>query len=102
MSNSSWIPRPHFRRLRRSGRSYGPAVAESADDLVSAAGDVLDRIESRPLSQVDLCFAVNWANSARSLAEAGELGAARYQLRIVAKKLVPRHLNRISFSRSPN
>ena len=100
MSIPTWMPQPHFFRLPRSGRSCGPTVADSARDLVSAVDDVLDRIESLPLSQIDSCFAINWVTSARSLAEGGELEAARYQLRIVVKKLFPRDLKCITLSRS--
>jgi hypothetical protein len=69
--------------------------------LASAADDIQDRIEPLPLSQVDFCFAINWVTSARSLAEAGEPEAARYQLRIVVKRLFPRDSKRITLSRSP-
>jgi hypothetical protein len=100
MSSSTWMPKRHFFRLPRSGRSCGPTVADSARDLVSAVDDVLDRIDSLPLSQVDSCFAINWVTSARSLAEAGEPEAARYQVRIVVKKLFPRDLKRIALPRS--
>jgi len=99
MSNSTWI-----RELHRSQplRSRGRTVAASVSDLASAVDDVRDRIESLPLSRVDSCFAINWLNSARSLAEAGEPKAARYQLRIVVKKLFPRDLKRITLSRNSN
>ena len=63
---------------------------DAARDLVSAIDDMQDRIESLPLSQVDSCFAINWVASARSLVEAGEPEAARYQLGIVFRKLFPR------------
>ncbi len=101
MSNSTWIPQPHYFRLPRSGRSCGRTVKDSVKDLVSAIDDALGRIESLSLSQVDSCFAINWVTSARSLAEAGETGAAHYQLCIVVKKLFPRHSKRVSPSRSP-
>jgi hypothetical protein len=90
MSISTRVFEPHLFRLRRSTRSCSPTAAKPARGLVSVVDDVQDRVESLPLSKIDSCFAINWVASARSLAEAGEPRAARYQLGIVVRKLFPR------------
>src|SRR5262249_34678913 len=44
-------------------------------------------IESPALTSAEYCFAHNWLVSARKLCEAGDYGAARYQVTAVARKL---------------
>ena len=44
-------------------------------------------IAALPLTTDEYCFAINWIASARECWTAGDLGAARYQLEMVRKKL---------------
>jgi hypothetical protein len=74
-------------------------VLEQLDELLRQPGAVehgmiageLDRMEelagSLPLTTDEYCFAANGIAGAREYWSAGDLGAARYQLRMVGKKL---------------
>jgi hypothetical protein len=44
-------------------------------------------IAALPLTTDEYCFAINWIAGARECWTAGDLGAARYQLEMVRKKL---------------
>jgi hypothetical protein len=61
---------------------------------VVALARELDRLHERvvtpPLSALEACSARNWLRSARRLLCAGELGAARFQMIAVRRKLARR------------
>jgi hypothetical protein len=57
-------------------------------DVIAAEFDRLrNLVAALPLTTDEYCFAINWIASARECWTAGELGAARYQLDMVRKKL---------------
>jgi hypothetical protein len=56
--------------------------------VIAAEFDRLSNlVAALPLMTDEYCFAINWIASARKYWTAGELGAARYQLAMVRKKL---------------
>jgi hypothetical protein len=61
----------------------GSAVAEVARHFA----DVQRLVASLPLTSAEYCFAHNWLTSAQQLWQAGHYATARYQVRMVAKKL---------------
>lgn len=57
-------------------------------ELITAEFDRLsDLVAALPLTTDEYCFAANWIAGARECWQAGDLGAARYQLEMVRKKL---------------
>ncbi len=51
-------------------------------------GRLGDLVAALPVTTDEYCFATNWIGGARECWAAGDIGAARYQLQMVLKKLV--------------
>jgi hypothetical protein len=66
--------------LRQPGRTPSEVIAAEFDRL----GDL---VAALPLATDEYCFAVNWIAGARDCWAAGDVGATRYQLAMVRKKL---------------
>jgi hypothetical protein len=66
-----------LRHLAGTPRAVIAAEFDRLEELVSAL----------PLTTDEYCLAANWIAGAREYWSAGDLGAARYQLRMVRKKL---------------
>jgi hypothetical protein len=57
-------------------------------DVIAAEFDRLEElVAALPLTTDEYCFAVNWIAGARECWSAGDLGASRYQLEMIRKKL---------------
>jgi hypothetical protein len=60
----------------------------TAKDVIAAEFDRLEElVAALPLTTDDYCFAVNWIAGACECWSAGDLGASRYQLEMIRKKL---------------
>jgi hypothetical protein len=86
MTVATLIRRPESGQLLQLPDPSGHPVNVSDPRLTSLFEEVLDRLAALPLSVEEFSFASNWTISARWLNQAGEAGAARYQLRIVIEK----------------
>jgi hypothetical protein len=66
--------------LRQQGATPSEVVA-------AEFGRLCDLVAALPLTTDEYCFATNWIVGARDCWAAGDVGAARYQLTMVRKKL---------------
>jgi hypothetical protein len=66
--------------LRRPGATPRAVVAGEFDRLGAL-------VAALPLTTDEYCFAANWIAGARDCWMAGDRGAARYQLRMIGRKL---------------
>jgi hypothetical protein len=66
--------------LRHPGATERGMIAGEFDRLEELAGAL-------PLTTDEYCFAANWIAGARECWTAGDRGAARYQLRMIGRKL---------------
>jgi hypothetical protein len=75
----------------RSGLGQRVRQTSVASPEALAEARKIDRLQelvvTPPLSALEACFASNWLSSARRLLSAGELGAARFQVAAVQRKL---------------
>jgi hypothetical protein len=55
--------------------------------IAAEFGRLGDLVAALPLTIDEYCFAANWIAGARECWAAGDLGAARYQLQMIRKKL---------------
>ena len=73
-------------QLDEALRQLGPTPREV---IAAEFGRLCDLVAALPLTTDEYCFAINWIAGARECWTAGDLGAARYQLEMVRKKLAP-------------
>jgi hypothetical protein len=66
--------------LRHASTTPGAVIAADFNRLE-------ELVAALPLTTDEYCFAINWIAGARECCSAGDLGAARYQLEMVRKKL---------------
>jgi hypothetical protein len=81
---SDAVPRDVMRRLLET---LGESMEDTATELATLFDELEKIVESLPLTSNEFCFAHNWVVGARRLSDAGDFGAAHYQLDIVRKKL---------------
>jgi hypothetical protein len=63
-------------------------TAATPEAKIAAEFDGIEKVVTAlPLATDEYCFAMNWIAGARNCWRAGQLGAARYQLAMVRKKL---------------
>jgi hypothetical protein len=61
--------------------------ATSSEVIAAEFGRLGDLVAALPLTTDEYCFAANWIAGARGCWASGDVGAARYQLAMVRKKL---------------
>lgn len=66
--------------LRQPGATPRAVIAAEFDRLA-------ELVAALPLTTDEYCFAANWIAGARACWSAADVGAARYQLRMISRKL---------------
>jgi hypothetical protein len=62
-------------------------TAWSDQGIATAFDHLSELVAALPLTTEEYCFAANWITAARVCWSSGDFGAARYQLKVIRKKV---------------